>query len=106
MSCRFWGFIFGLINTAIQRKGRTLCRLTVPLVLFVFFNLMAMAQNMSGLPDYGAYVSTGKIDVYDALNGQITLHIPFSGHAYRGFPYQFGQRYSSNIWRPNPAPQP
>src|SRR5947208_40086 len=67
---------------------------------------VAVGQNMSGLPDYGAYVHTGNIDTYDALNGQITLNIPISGHAYRGFGYQFGLRYSSNIWDLIPSHQP
>ena len=76
------------------------------IAIFLAIAPATVGQNMSGMPDYGAYVHTGKIDVYNALNGQVALHIPFSSHAYRGFPYQFGLRYSSNIWRPNPAHQP
>jgi RHS repeat-associated protein len=85
-------------RTHINPSKRTLRKLFVCLVLIVIFSLTAAGQNMSGMPDYGAYVPTGKIDTYNALNGQIALRLPFSSHHYTGFSYQFGFRYGSNLW--------
>jgi hypothetical protein len=90
-------------NNPSDRRFGKLC---VCLVFFVFFSLAAVSQNMSGMPDYGAYVHTGKVDTYNALSGQITLYFPFSSHPYTGFNYQFGMRYSSNIWHTNQSHGP
>src|SRR5262249_43097354 len=91
------------LSKLFDRPSRTF---TLCLVLIFVFNLTVAGQNMSGMPDYGSYVHTGAIDVVNAVDGQVSITLPLTSHSYRAFPYQFGLRYSSDMWRLNTEFEP
>src|SRR5882724_9414249 len=72
-------------------------------LLFAIFSLTDYAQNMSGMPDYGSYGGGSKIDAVNLLDGSVNIEIPLINHQYRGFHYQFGVRYSSDMWKVRPG---